>query len=87
MIYVSLRMSSPRSWRLFCTQELYSWGGSRTSTFCQKISGNTLGEIPLEEFWIEINYEQTAINTVINQPKQNTTREEGNTLEEEVMWR
>lgn len=46
---------------------------------------NTLADTLQEEFWIEINCEQTAIT--INQPKENSVREEGNTLEREVIWR
>ena len=49
------------------------------------IRANTLADIPQEELWIEINYEQTAIT--INQPKEYTVREEGNTLEREIIWR
>ena len=60
---------------------------SSTSTFCQNIiRANTLADTPQEEFWIEINYEQTAI-IIINQPKENTVRGEGSTLEREIMWR
>lgn len=44
---------------------------------------NTLADTPQEEFWMEINYEQTAIT--INQPKEHTVREEENTLEREII--
>lgn len=49
------------------------------------IRANTLADAPREEFWIEINCERTDIT--INQPKENTVREEGNTLERDIIWR
>lgn len=49
------------------------------------IRANTLADTPQEEFWIEINCEQTAIT--INQSKENTVREEENTLGREIIWR
>lgn len=56
------------------------------STFCQNmIRANTLADTPQEEFWIDINCEQTAI--IMNQPKENTVRAEESTLEREIMWR
>lgn len=80
MIYVLLQK------KVFCVLEIILYPGVtlvedqvRAHSAKKMIRANTLADTPQEEFWTQINYTRAAI--VINQPKENTVREERNPLE------